>query len=214
MVVEFTARPGLSIQITNRDGVKWRLEKAAGLKVNSTAKGVRLAKELFGGEIEEGIESISGKQVIGLIERVKLIGVNGKERTVLAKIDTGADSTSIDTKLAKFLGYTKELEVFEQDAKRNDQTKDERNNLEEELRERYTAMFPETFADVQFIRSSHGLSLRPYLKVKMEISETELETTVNIYDRETLKYPMIIGRKSLGNFLIDPGSKYTTIRKP
>lgn len=213
MVVEFTARPGLSIQITNRDGVKWRLEKAAGLKVNSTAKGVRLAKELFGGEIEEEIESISGKQIIGLIERVKLIGINGKERTVLAKIDTGADSTSIDTKLAKFLGYDKELEEFEKIAQSTADTKDKRTEIANKFEEKFQQMFPDTFAEVRFVMSSHGMSLRPYLKVKLKVSDIEFETKVNVHNRSKLNFPVVIGRKSLSNFLIDPGSKYTTIKK-
>lgn len=212
MVVELTARPGLSIQITNRDGVKWRLEKVAGIKVNSVEKGVLLAKELFGGEIEEEIEGLSGKQVIGLIERIKLIGPNGKERSVLAKIDTGADSTSIDYDLAKYLGYTEELEEFDSDSKLTAETREERAKIEESLRQKYFEKYPETFADVQFIRSSHGLSLRPYLEIKMKVDDFEVNTSANIYDRKTLKYRVIIGKKSLSNFLIDPTKKYTTIK--
>lgn len=59
--------------------------------------------DLFGGEIEEELEEISGKKIIGTVEKVKLIGRNGKEIEVEAKIDTGADSTSIDTELAREL---------------------------------------------------------------------------------------------------------------
>ena len=41
------------------------------------------------------------KRVIGLIEKVKVIGI--KEKEVLAKIDTGADTSSIDINLASEL---------------------------------------------------------------------------------------------------------------
>jgi len=213
VIVEFTARPGLSIQITNRDGVKWRLEKVAGLKVKSVEKGFRLAKELFGGEIEEEVESLTGKEVIGLIERVRMIGINEKERTVLTKIDTGADSTSIDMKLAKFLGYTKELEEFEKVAHLTADTKEERTEIANNLEKKFEKMFPDTFAEVRFVMSSHGMSLRPYLKIKINISGVELETIANVHDRSKLNYPMILGKKSLSNFLIDPTKKYTTINK-
>lgn len=212
MVVELTARPGLSIQITNRDGVKWRLEKAAGLKVNSTDKGVRLAKELFGGEIEEEIESISGKQVIGLIERAKLTGVNGKERIVLAKIDTGAGSTSIDTKLANFLGYGDILDEFESLNMPENLSKEHAvalmDKLQKELPDKYDHLI-----EINAVHSSHGSSVRPSVKIKLELSELTIETTATIYDRSRLKYPIIIGKKSLSEFLIDPTKKYVTIKK-
>lgn len=214
LVVELTARPGLSIQITNRDGVKWRLEKVAGLKVSSVEKGILLAKELFGGEIEEEIEGITGKQVIGLIERVKLIGPNGKERTVLAKIDTGADSTSIDEELARDLGYGEIINDVEAEKYVKDSTFEYRDKLTDKLKEKYILKYPDYFDTVKFIKSSHGMSLRPFVKIKLIISEDfQFETITNIYDRGNLDYQMIIGRKSLTQFLIDPTKKYTTISK-
>src|SRR5690606_18255766 len=46
LIVELNARPGLSIQIANEDGLRWRLKKATGLKVKTTERGIRLAKDL------------------------------------------------------------------------------------------------------------------------------------------------------------------------
>ena len=40
------------------------------------------------------------KAIIGLTEKVKIIGPDRKTRTVLARIDTGATISSIDAKLA------------------------------------------------------------------------------------------------------------------
>ena len=42
----------------------------------------------------------SGKTVIGLIERVTIIGPSGKKKMVLARIDTGATKSSIDIRVA------------------------------------------------------------------------------------------------------------------
>ncbi|MBI2665374.1 ATP-dependent zinc protease [Candidatus Woesearchaeota archaeon] len=42
--------------------------------------------------------------ILGLVEEVTLIGSNGKEKKVLARIDTGATSSSIDNSLAVSLG--------------------------------------------------------------------------------------------------------------
>jgi len=71
VIVELNARPGLSIQIANQDSLKWRLRKAKGIKIGKNfEKGIRIAKDLFGGEIQEEIEDISGKIVVGLNNKI------------------------------------------------------------------------------------------------------------------------------------------------
>ena len=47
---------------------------------------------------------IDKKEILGLTEEVVLIGEDGKEKQVTARIDTGATSSSIDIKLAESLG--------------------------------------------------------------------------------------------------------------
>jgi alpha-L-glutamate ligase-like protein len=93
LVVELNARPGLAIQVANQTGLKERLERVRRLKIKTTERAVRLAKDLFGGEIEEEIETLSGREVIGLEEEIILSGKDGKERKVHCKIDTGAESS-------------------------------------------------------------------------------------------------------------------------
>lgn len=51
--LELNARPGLSIQVANMEGLLTRLNRVEGLKVKSAKHGVKLAKNLFGGAIEE-----------------------------------------------------------------------------------------------------------------------------------------------------------------
>ncbi len=49
--------------------------------------------------------------ILGLTEEVTLIGNNGMEKQVTARIDTGATASSIDSNLAKELDF-KEIEKF------------------------------------------------------------------------------------------------------
>ncbi|MEO6729180.1 MAG: sugar-transfer associated ATP-grasp domain-containing protein [Candidatus Dojkabacteria bacterium] len=207
LIVELNARPGLSIQLANDDGIRWRLRKARGIKVKSVEQGVRLGKDLFGGEIEEEIETISGKRMIGITENVLLYSIDGKySEEVKAKIDTGADSTSIDTELARRLGYA---DVIDEMMKKEIPTDLERDagielmhKLAEELKPKYPSL-----VDIDFVKSSHGSSIRPKIKVKIAIDTLEYETNANIFDRTNLENKVIIGRKSLGKFLIDPSKK-------
>lgn len=206
VVVELNARPGLSIQIANDDGLRWRLRKAKGLKVKTVERGIRLAKDLFGGEIEEEIEAISGKEVIGLYEDIKITGINGQIFEGKAKIDTGADSTSIDKDLAIKLGYgdlIKELESknFKTGLTFNE-ARAEMTSIEEEIKNKY-----EYFENMVLVRSSHGSTIRPKISINIKIQDLEFETKANITERKNLNFQVIIGRKSLTKFLIDPVKK-------
>lgn len=198
VILELNARPGLSIQLANLAGLKGRLKRVSGLKIKTTERGIRVGKNLFGGEIEEEIEELSGKRVIGSIEKVKLVGKNGVEVEVEAKIDTGADSTSIDTELAKQLGFEETLTVFkERMAGKNILTE-----YTEQERERLFSNIPD-LADTSITKSSHGTSYRPMIRLELTLDSVVISAKVSIIDRSDLKYAVIIGRKSLTKFLID-----------
>ncbi|MFZ2975141.1 MAG: sugar-transfer associated ATP-grasp domain-containing protein [Candidatus Moraniibacteriota bacterium] len=197
-IIELNARPGLSIQVANLSGLKERLKKAAGIKIKTAEKGIRVGKDLFGGEIEEELEEISGKKVIGTVEKVKLIGKDGKEIEVEAKIDTGADSSSIDIELAKELGFSETLAAYE----KLNINYAEIKNLPKEQRESLFKNVPD-LADTAIIHSSHGTTYRPMIHISFVMDEFEIFAKVSIIDRSNLKLPVIIGRKNLNKFLID-----------
>ncbi len=157
---------------------------------------------LFGGEIEEEIEDISGKKIIGTVEKVKLIGKDGKEIEVEAKIDTGAYSSSIDAQLAIELGFGEVLEYFDKIEKPINFTRDQVKQIEEDLRKKYLSGH-EDLEDIVVIYSSSGVTIRPKIKLKFILDEREIISTINIVERMELKYPMIIGRKDLKKFLIE-----------
>ncbi len=198
VILELNARPGLSIQLANLAGLKGRLKRVSGLKIKTTERGIRVGKNLFGGEIEEEIEELSGKRVIGSIEKVKLIGKNGVEIEVEAKIDTGADSTSIDTELAKQLGFGEALRAFEEKIAGRDVL----NDMTKEEREKLLLEIPE-LSDAVPVKSSHGRSYRPVLRFDLILDGVPIVARASIIDRSQLTYPVIIGKKSLSKFLID-----------
>jgi len=198
VLLELNARPGLSIQIANLTGLKRRLDRVKGLTVKTTERGILLGKNLFGGEIEEEIEELSGKRVIGSVEKVKLIGKDGKELFVDAKIDTGADSTSIDTSLACALGFGEAIRLFDERMTGKDVLKE----LSRPEREILFAGISD-LTDTIPVKSSHGMSYRPMFRISLSIDQLVIPAKVSAIDRTNLEYPVIIGRKNLRKFLVD-----------
>jgi len=206
VILELNARPGLSIQLANLSGLKKRLDRVTELKIKTIEKGVRVGMDLFGGEVAEEVEEISGRKIIGAMERVKLISKDGKEIEVEAKIDTGAYSTSLDTELAKELGFEDVINYFNSLDLPSDLPRENAKSMEEALRRKYLGTHPD-LADISIIYSSHGASIRPKIKVDVMLDQIVLNTLVNITEREELNKRMIIGRKNLGKFLIDVNKK-------
>lgn len=204
VIVELNSRPGLSIQLANYDGLRWRLKKAQDLKVSTVEKGIRLAKYLFGGEIEDEIETLSGKDVIGIYENVTFYYSEKGEVSTKAKIDTGADSSSIDKSLATKLGFKEIVELFDNLNLPNDVSFKEAQVIKDKLSEELIPKYEGTLEKIDVVQSSHGVSIRPYVKINIKLKDTVYETYASVYDRSKLNYPVIIGRKSLTRFLVDP----------
>lgn len=200
--LELNARPGLSIQIANLDGLKGRLERVAGLTIKTVEKGVRMGMDLFGGEIEEELEEISGKKIIGTVEKVKLIGKDGKGVEVEAKIDTGADSTSIDTEFARELGFGEVLDFFETIPKPETTDRSALSALSDEYDKKYKGVHPD-LAGIAFVYASNGFTMRPKISLSFFLNGIEISSKASIIERSHLQYSAIIGRKNLRKFLID-----------
>ena len=110
MVFELNARPGLEIQNANLRPLYSRLRQVEDLNIKKAGKAVRIARELFGGEVNIEIERDYGKRVLGTVEKVVFIGKKGKKVKVLAKVDTGAYRTAICQTLAEKLDLGKPIE--------------------------------------------------------------------------------------------------------
>ncbi len=199
--MELNARPGLSIQVANQEGLLARLNRVEGLKIKTVRRGVALSQNLFGGEIEEEIEGLSGKRIIGTVEKIKIIGRNKKEIKIEAKVDTGAGFTSIDLDLAKELGFSETMEEYERIYSEQGEWK-ELENLSVKERGLLFKKVP-YLVDTAIINSSHGTSYRPVVRVKIIMDKKVIPARITIIDRQHLKYPVIIGRRNLKQFLVE-----------
>lgn len=217
VVAEINVRPGLSIQNANRASLRDRLERVKGLNIKSVNKAVRLAQDLFGGEIEEDVEGMTGKRVVGIFKKIIIEGPRGK-RIVDAKLDTGAYYTSIDEDLAVELGYGEALSVFKQyfpyyhgaqlfPGRDIEFQFDETRRIREEHLEEIIRRSNGLLKNVKLVYSSNGVSIRPVIETRIILDKTSLTTKATIVLRKHLRYPVIIGRKSLRSFIIDVGKK-------
>lgn len=196
--LEINARPGLAIQIANLDGLKSRLERIKGLKIKTAARGVRVGRDLFGGEVEEEVEEISGRKVIGTIEKVKLIGRSNKTVELEAKIDTGAGFTSIDTDLAEKLGFEDTVVEFQ----KIETTYKDIKHLSKKERWDIFKHIPHLESTV-VVHSASGSTYRPTIKITVVMDGVTIPTKVTLINRSHLKYPIIVGKRNLKKFLID-----------
>lgn len=202
VIVELNARPGLSIQIANLSGLKRRLERISGLKINKLEKGVRMGMDLFGGEIEEELEGISGRKIIGAVEKIKITGKSEKAVEVEARIDTGAGISAIDTELAKELGFGDAVKKWEELRLDRIMTDEEIKMLSENQTWKELEKHPD-IVGVAKTYSSHGATYRIEIRINLEMHGLTLISKVSIANRKGLKYPVLVGRRDLNNFLID-----------
>ncbi len=111
-IIELNAQPGLSIQLANMEGLKRRLDRVDDINVVDSEHGVKIAKALFASKFVHRVKNTDEFKTIKAIEEVKIIDSEGKQVKILAKIDTGAWSSTIDISLAKKLGLLRKNRVI------------------------------------------------------------------------------------------------------
>lgn len=170
MVLEINARPGPKIQIANLTPLRSRLRRVEGLTIKTPEKAVRLAKSLFGLDVEE-IEDTTGRTVVGIEETVTLYDNEGAPHPLKAKIDTGAYRTTIDTALAKQLHLDRPV------------------------------------VDYKDVRGALGQQTRPVVNLTFDVRGRHIKTQAFLADRAHMRYDMIVGRRDIRNFLVDPARR-------
>jgi len=233
MILELNARPGLGIQMANQEGLLERYNLVKGKRFVSVERAIKLAKTLFGGEIEEEVETITGKEIIGLVETVIIspseevidrLKAQHREKNadkpkklrkkiklpesqkIKAKIDTGAFRSSIDYRLAIELGYT-ELKQVREVFDMKFQTREEGLAKLKEYQQKLPNF--EDIKDFMVARSGNGITLRPVIKAEIQIGDVKKLITFTVSDRSELNYSAIIGKMNLKEFLIDPSRTFT-----
>ncbi len=206
VVFEVNARPGVSIQLANLSGLRSRLERVEGLKIKNVNHGVRISKSLFGGEIVEEIESITGKELVKVIEpiTVRKPGTTKKKNkeSVKAMMDTGVKTSRIDKGLASRLGFTKSLKYFYNLLSEvNPSTSKEVSEFiksYEEIIQHETGI-----KRLARVTEDGELTVRPVVEMEVKISgQTKLIEMV-VSSTSVMNHPIRIGQKELKDYLID-----------
>jgi alpha-L-glutamate ligase-like protein len=171
MVVELNDQPGLSIQLANKAGLKKRLDRVEGLEVETVEQGVNIGRTLFASKFASRVRrTLEGQVVVRNLETVEVYVGKKKRKQVLAKVDTGAYSTSIDRSLARELG------LLQQD----------------------NIIFEKEF------KSALGKEKRMVIRLVFWLGGRRVVSRAGISDRHNLRRKILIGRRDLKGFLIDP----------
>lgn len=102
MVAEVNAYPGLSIQLCNHDGLRFRLERLEGVEARNVNHAVKIGRSLFA----ENYSPIAGgteRPILNFQEDVVVYDDNDDAQEISAKIHTGRFRSAISEKLANKL---------------------------------------------------------------------------------------------------------------
>jgi hypothetical protein len=134
------------------------------------------------------------KRVLGWKEHAALPDLNVK--SVIAKIDTGANLASIDASDIKIVTRDKVKYVKFKIMKRNNTVRKTSAPLE----------------GYKSIKSSNGdVERRPYIKTTLLMDGVSKKIELTLTDRGPMDYTMLIGKKALGRrWLVNPSISFLT----
>jgi len=212
IIFEVNARPGLGIQVANQAGLRWRLEKAQGLDVKNIKHGIRLGKNLFGGEVEESIESISGRKVVNIVEKINVYhkpAVSIRKRKQKIKVDkeitnafmdTGVLTSRISSSLANRIGFGDAIKYFKSiEIPQNFNSFKEAQEYIDEKGEKIIKH--EDIIRLAKIVEDGKINIRPVVKITVKIS-SDIKDIEAIITNDII-YPLVIGRSELSGYLVD-----------
>lgn len=149
-----------------------------------------------------------GKPIIGLEEEVRLFIPDTKKFIRRkAKIDTGARTTAIDLSVAKKLGLFPVYTEFRRLMPKLKLTKQNYQSVRERIRTQITPKLRKQIPglyDIRVIPATNGISVRPYVRIHFHLHNQHVTTIASIVDRKILLYSVLVGKKDLAGFLIDP----------
>lgn len=135
------------------------------------------------------------REVVGWAERVQL-GLDGE--VLRAKVDTGADHSSLDAR---------NIKIFRRDGR--DWVRFERIGSAA----RVHAYEVPLVRKAQIRRHGDASQERPVVTLVICLGGQRKTAEVNLVDRSRFEYPMLIGRSFLGDdFLVDPAARF--LREP
>jgi len=171
LVLELNDQPGLSIQLANHAGLLKRLERIEGLEIETVEQGMNVARTLFASRFAGRVKrTLEGQVVIRNLETVQVLNHDKKKVSALAKLDTGAYSTSIDKEFAKELGL----------------------------------LSPDNVLWEKEFKSALGREKRKLIRLVYWLGGRKVVGRAGLSDRKHLRRKILIGRRDLRGFLIDP----------
>lgn len=220
IVFELNARAGLAVQIANLSGLRSRLERVRGLKIKDAEHGIRVARNLFGGEVETEIEAISGRDVIGLVEKVQFHKIrpeneNLKESTrkkldlypAKIQVDTGMLRSRITSSLARDIGYAQALDYFKNlEIPIDFESRDSAQTYIDEHKEQILSHPLITGA---IVLEEESIEIRPLISTTFSISGRTIVAEMIVTKQRNLPYPAILGRRDLKPFLLDASKTFS-----
>ena len=148
---------------------------------------------------EPPLATTAGKLDLPIIGAVEWASVEPTGLVMEARIDTGADTTSI---------HAEDIQLIERDGKRYvrfnllDPDSGEKVPVERRLRRRV------------LIKQSEGLDDRRYVvKLWITLGDNRSQVDVSLSDREIFEYPLLIGRNVLTDTAIVDVSRHHTLPK-
>lgn len=211
VVFELNARPGLGIQVANKTGLRWRLEKVKDLEIKSIKHGIRIAKNLFGGEVEESIEAISGRKVVNINEKIYLYYRDSKDskkpkrESFTAFMDTGVLTSRVSKNVASRLGFLSTIKFF------NSLDIPKKFNSFKEAQEYIDKNIEKLTKDEKILRIAKTIEedeivIRPVVVITTKISGDTKDIEMIITDNTTS--PVALGRADLKGYLIDTSKTF------
>lgn len=224
IVFELNARSGLAIQTANVGGMRRRLERVKGLNIKDANHGIRVAQNLFGGEIENEVRDLSGKQIIGLIEKVtfyppipsdKNNTQKDNRRTkskfkpirTKARINTGDSISRISSRLASRLGYKSAIDhVTSLEIPSSFESRAAARKYLKENQDRFGTH--EQITNYTVTSEKDSIIIRPVLSVKLELGGHTTSSDMIVNMRKDLEYSATIARRDLKGYLIDTSKTF------
>jgi len=134
----------------------------------------------------------SDLKILGWVENAYLVGT-GME--VKAKLDTGAETSSLGARVIK--KFRKGGKRWVRFAVIDRETGDEFVLVRERVR------------TIGVVQHDGSRQTRPVVVLEICIDNTKLKTDVSLIDRSEFNYPLLLGRRALESFaIVDPGSVF------
>ncbi len=137
-------------------------------------------------------DEVKDLEIFGWVENVHLLE---PEMTLKAKLDTGAETSSLDAVVIK---------KFRKGGKRWVRFQIENTKTGEMI-----TVVRERVRTVGIIQHFGDNQTRPVVKMSFCISGQIMDSEVSLVERSQFNYPLLLGRNTLGKFaLIDPGNTF------